>query len=400
MISPLPPQKTGESVYTANLIGKLALQKKFKIYAITGKDAEDLPELNGRVDTVKIWNGQNRVYPLTLFREIKKINPHIVHVQFGPHGEVYGGFFGEQMLLLLLLLRFAGLKTTITSHSTWMINQVVNRVKEYRILKHFAVFAPAAFRLYMKVMNWATNIIQLSTVKINSSLKKRFQEDYEIDDSKLAEIPHPCGKIEVEIDSENALNALKLVDKKIVLCFGFIREGKGLFLAIDAFSRVIKSIPDAVLMIAGSPQDNAGKHYLDELRKYCKEKGLEANVRFDSRFIPEEIAHLYFSAATIILVPYTESVGASGPIHNYAGYGTPIVASDVGYHMKEALGGTLTLFRNGDAGDLSDKIALLLKDDELRMQLVDRQRTYAEKETWETAGKRTVQYYKDIILRK
>ncbi|GAH11692.1 unnamed protein product, partial [marine sediment metagenome] len=38
MISPLPPESAGESIYTAALIDKLAVNENVRIYAITGPD--------------------------------------------------------------------------------------------------------------------------------------------------------------------------------------------------------------------------------------------------------------------------------------------------------------------------------------------------------------------------
>jgi glycosyltransferase involved in cell wall biosynthesis len=107
---------------------------------------------------------------------------------------------------------------------------------------------------------------------------------------------------------------------------------------------------------------------------------------------------VYFSAADIIVVPYTESVGASGPIHNYAGYGVPVISSDVGYHMKETLGGSITLFESGNADDLSEKIIMLLMNNLQRERLVKEQLEYAERETWALAAKRTLHHYWSILF--
>ena len=106
---------------------------------------------------------------------------------------------------------------------------------------------------------------------------------------------------------------------------------------------------------------------------------------------------IYFSASTVILVPYTESIGASGPIHNNAGYAKPIVASDEGYHMRETLGGTLTLFKTGNSDDLAKQLIRILKDEKLGHQLGLLHREYSRKETWTLAAIRTLQHYQSII---
>ncbi|MHA1962287.1 MAG: glycosyltransferase, partial [Candidatus Thorarchaeota archaeon] len=351
----------------------------------------------GAVETLGIWNGRSLTYPLTLFRRIKKIRPHIVHVQFGPHGAVYGGMFGEMMIFLLLLLRFAGIKTTITLHSTWMTDQVVKRIRQYKMVNRFSILGPPLFKLYMRLLSWGTDVIQLSSVKVGSVLRDRFLQEYQINPNKVVEIPHPCRQVETTMSVHDASEKLGFVNRKAILIFGFIRPGKGLEVALNAMSNVKASVPSALLLIAGKPLDDEGKKYLLKLKEISRNLDLQNNVRFDSEFIPDEQLSAYFGGSVVVLVPYTESVGASGPIHNYAGYGVPILSSDVGYHMKESLNHSVVTFRSEDPEDLAEKLIHLLKDEGLRQELGQKIANYSKKETWSIAAKRTISYYKKII---
>ena len=396
MISPLPPESAGESIYTAALIDKLAVNENVRIYAITGPDAFELPDLSGRVTTMNIWRGRSILYPFTLLKVISKIRPHIVHVQFGPHGAVYGGIFGEPMIVLLILLRLIGIDTTITLHSTWMTDQVEERISGYRKTSRLSILAKAMFRIFMKLLRLGTKRIQLSTVKNDSLLKQKFIQEYHFSENEVDEIPHPCNPVRDSIDSAEALHQLGLEGRSVVLIFGYIRRGKGFEVALEALTKVKQNISNVLLLIAGKVQDSDSSAYLLQLKKMSKKLGLDESVRFDSHYIPDDEVPLYFSAASIILVPYTESVGASGPIHNYAGYGTPIIAANVGYHMRETLGGSLTLFKNRDSMDLADKVITLLDDNQLRKELGHKQHEYVANESWELAAKRTMRNYERI----
>jgi len=397
MISPLPPESPGEAPYTASLIDKLAINDNVRIFAIAGPSANELPNASGRVTTMNIWRGRSILYPFTLLKAIAKIRPHIVHVQFGPHGAVYGGFFGEPMILLLMLLRLIGIDTTITLHSTWMTDQVEERISSYRRMSRFSFLAKAMIRIFMKLLIVGTNGIQLSTVRNNSLLKRKFIQEYNLLDEEVYEIPFPCNPVQNDLDTAKSLQLLSLDGKSVVLIFGYIRRGKGLEVALEALKKVKQEITNVVLLIAGKVQDSESVEYLVQLKQLRKQLGLEEIVRFDSHYIPDEEVLIYFSAASVILVPYTESVGASGPIHNYAGYGKPIVAADVGYHMREALGGILTLFKNWDSDDLADKVITLLNDTKLRKELGNKQCKYMANETWDIAAKRTMRNYERII---
>ena len=397
MVSPLPPQRTGESLYTANLITELVKTGKIHVTALTGKDAKAIATETGLVEVLNVWKGRNLLYPFALVKHLKRVRPHIVHVQFGPHGEVYGGLFGEPMLLFLILCRLFGFRTTVTLHSTWMADQVMERAGTFRFLGRFSFLARAAFRAYMRFLDWGTDVLQLSTVKTNSLLRKAFLRDFGYRPEKVVEIPHPCRLPTRQLDRKSASEMLGLPDRRIVLMFGFIRRGKGIDIAIKAMKQIRDSLPNTIMLIAGTPQDKEGMVYLQELQEQITRLSLDDHVRFDTEFIPEERVPVYFSAASAILFPYTESVGASGPIHNYAGYGIPIVAADVGYHMRESIGGNVLLFKAGDSKSLAKRLQDILADDNLATILGQSQVSYAKKENWRNAANRTVEYYKRVL---
>ena len=56
---------------------------------------------NSKIDVRRIWNRRSIFYPFTIFKEIIKIKPDIVHTQFGPYGLEFGGFIGDYFLILL-----------------------------------------------------------------------------------------------------------------------------------------------------------------------------------------------------------------------------------------------------------------------------------------------------------
>jgi len=399
MITPLPPQKTGESAYAAKLIGGLEATRKIRIVVLSGPDAYPIESKDGAVKTLRVWQGRSITYPLKIARELKVCKVHMVHVQFGPHGAVYGGLFGEPMLLLLLLAKFLGIRTTVTFHSTWMTAQVAERIRQYKRLSLFSILAGPFFRLYMRILCKGTDVLQLSSVRLNSTLKDRFLREYRFFAGKVAEIPHPCDNAVERIDPSEAGRELGLLGKRVILLFGFIARNKGIEIALRAMEQIRELIPDAMMVIAGTPLDRDGVAYLHELHRLAKDLSLDQCVRFRTKFIPEEEVRLYFSCASVVVVPYTQSIGASGPIHNYAGYGVPIVASDAGHHAKESIGGNAVVFRHGDFADLASKVVQILTDAQLAERIREKQMAYARKETWELAAKRTLRIYQRVMSR-
>ncbi len=298
------------------------------------------------------------------------------------------------MLLLLILLRALGIKTTMTLHSTWMRDQLQKRVRGYRTIGGLSVLAPALFRIYMRLLDFGTSSVQLSTVKTGSTLRERFLAEWGFQEKKTLEIPMPCRLPQRVIDRESALENLGLPGKKVILVFGFIRRGKGLEKALLAMNDVHKVVPDSVLLIAGAPLDKQDLQYLTELHESASSLSLNDVVRFDTKFIPEEEVPTYMSAASVILLPYVESVGASGPAHGAAGYGVPIAASNTGHHMRESLGGALVLFQAGRTEDMAEKLVHILSDADSAAKIGERLRQYAKTETWALAIRRTMSNYR------
>jgi D-inositol-3-phosphate glycosyltransferase len=114
------------------------------------------------------------------------------------------------------------------------------------------------------------------------------------------------------------------LEDPVLLFFGFIRRYKGLDTLIEAMPRILKSHPNATLLVAG-------EFYEDEqaIRNRVTALGIGASVRFDTRYVPDERVPLYFSAADIVVQPY-RSATQSGVAHIAFHFGRPVVVTDVG----------------------------------------------------------------------
>src|SRR5690625_5815371 len=88
--------------------------------------------------------------------------------------------------------------------------------------------------------------------------------------------------------------------------------------------RVLRDLPAAQLMVAG-------EFYEDEtlIRKRTAQSGIGPNVRFDTRYIPDERVKLYFSAADLVVQPY-RSATQSGVAHVAFHFSRPVVVNKVG----------------------------------------------------------------------
>jgi len=135
--------------------------------------------------------------------------------------------------------------------------------------------------------------------------------------------PHPIyDHFGAKVPAQTAREKLALpVDKKIILFFGFIRRYKGLDNAIRAMAFLSD---DYRLVIAGEMYGD-----FSEYERLIHETGCEQRIIARLQYIPEDEVPLYFSAADVLLLPYT-SATQSGIMQIAYHYNLPAIVTDVG----------------------------------------------------------------------
>lgn len=165
------------------------------------------------------------------------------------------------------------------------------------------------------------------------------------------------------IGKGTAKRLLRMTGKNI-LFFGFVRHYKGLHYLLQAMPLVLQE-EQVTLHIVGECWEDR-QQYLQEITRL----GLKKNARMVDRYVSDEEAIRYFSAADAVVLPYTSST-ESGIIQLAYGLNTPIITTDVGgnkdliEHGKSGL-----LVRPGDAADLAEKILMFY---EKKMEPIIRQ---------------------------
>jgi len=109
----------------------------------------------------------------------------------------------------------------------------------------------------------------------------------------------------------------------ILLFFGIVRPYKGLEDLVRALPAIRSRLPDALLVIAGEFWE-ARQRYDDLIA----ELRVGDMIRIDDRYVPDEEAGLYFSAADLIVFPYRRATG-SAALQAANSFGLPAVATEV-----------------------------------------------------------------------
>ena len=126
-----------------------------------------------------------------------------------------------------------------------------------------------------------------------------------------------------KITKFEARKQLNIKTDRVILFFGFIRPYKGLKYLIEALPEVLKEM-DVLLLIAGEFWKKKEDY---ESQIACH--NLRGRVKIVDQYIPNEEVEVYFSAADIVVLPYT-SVTGSGIVPLAFEYEKPVITTDVG----------------------------------------------------------------------
>ncbi len=184
-------------------------------------------------------------------------------------------------------------------------------------------------------------------------------------------------------------------DDIIILFFGVLAPSKGLPILIEAFSKIVKS-HSLKLIIAGYP----AKHInLISLFNQVKELGLENQVKFDLRYLPNQEVHALFMMADLIVYPYINSTQSSSIQVAYS-FGKPVVASNVG-GLPEVIdnGKSGLLVEPENSDDLAEKLNRLISDPLLRKEMgVYAKKLSETRFSWTSIAAQILQVYDQLNL--
>jgi len=200
-------------------------------------------------------------------------------------------------------------------------------------------------------------------------------------------------------DRAHARRALGLHGEGPLLLFvGRIQPLKGAEVALEAFELLVRSVPNALLVIVGGPSGPRGDAEVATLHAMVEAFGLGGRVRFVAPQ-PHELLSTYYRAADCCLVPSrSESFGLVAL--EAAACGTPVVAAAVGgLTTLVQHGRTGYLVENGDAEAYAKFAADICADPLLQAELGACGASMAAGYSWSITADRLRRLYADLTSR-
>ena len=386
-ISPYPPQHHAVARYTKDLIRTLQeTEPGLRISVIS--HAHTGPEIIDNVNIVRILERKSPFYFAAVLPWILRIKPDVVHVQHDYYA--FGGTTNISLALLIVLLKLCSIPTVVTMHEVYPKPELSERSRCKALARYLI------FKTQTLIVCKCSGALIVHTNLSRTILQREFGA------KRVTTIPHGTRTFATKIPPEDAKKKLNLDGKRVILCFGSLRAGKGLEYAIESMVAVIERAPDAVLLLAGAVAPGSAG-YIERLSDLSRKLGVENSVIFTKRYVEEEELPLYFSAADIVILPYLGQFrSGSGVLHLAASYAKPIVASDVGEAaetLRRCEAGILV--PQADNSALANALIKLLPDESTRAQMGQNLHTYlVGRSSWENIAETTLRVYRNLISGK
>ena len=228
----------------------------------------------------------------------------------------------------------------------------------------------------------------------SSYTKDLMQVTLNIPEEKI-KIIHPGIDIYREfISTADETKIKKIIDKRfpVITTLARVEKRKGHKFILNALSEIKKDFPNIIYLIAGEGP------YLEEIKSYTKKLGLQENIKFLGWITEPEKSLILKNSSLFVMTPTVvgESVEGFGmsfidaAFHGLASVGTDSGGISDAIVDKET--GILCIAENQK--DITEKIKLILKDNEKRKQMGINGKERAEKFfTW----KNKINEYLDII---
>jgi len=298
-----------------------------------------LPTFMRRVLKVAVYLGNL----VALLMQFAGSRPDIIHVQFLPLASY--GLPVETWFLRVA--RALGIKVVYTVHNILPHDSGRGQQGTYR------------------------NIYRLANRLIchDSEAASRVTTGFAVRPEQISVIPHgPLFHPAAEISPKAARRRLGFrEDECVVLWQGILRPYKGLSFLLEAWRQVANHRANARLAIVGVGEDDQVRAVVEQVSRL----ELENNVRLELRFVPLDELTDFYSAADILVYPYSE-ITTSGALMTGIGYGKAIVASALpAFERILQDGENALLVPYGEVDALAERLERLIGCPQFRQRLAD-----------------------------
>jgi glycosyltransferase involved in cell wall biosynthesis len=179
-------------------------------------------------------------------------------------------------------------------------------------------------------------------------------------------------------------------DGPTIVTLGIVSSvAKQMPLLLAGFARVVRTIPDARLEVVGEIA-NSERHQLSAM---LADLGIDGSVGLHGRAEREEYWEVLQSADLAVQLRSPFNAGASGAVSDCIAARVPVIVTGIGWLTELPADVVLSVPEDCSADGLADRMALALRDDQLRRRVQIAQDHYAG----ETSFARVAERYAEVL---
>lgn len=281
-------------------------------------------------------------------------------------------FYAIKFLLDLTLVKLFGVKIVWTIH---------NRVN------HESTFSSIEGWVRRNIARLADHIILH-----NQATSKTIAQEYQFSLKKATVILHGHYRdvYQSPIDASLARKELELPHEgKVFLNLGLLRPYKGIEALLDTWIEHQEKFAEHTLLIVGK----ASEAYAATLKQKIRNSGLN-NIIIIPEFVEDNRIHLFFSAATIVVLPYQNILNSGGLILAMS-YGLPVIAPKLSSIPEYLDNADQLLYNPADTQGLLNamQLAMHVNLEHLSQQVINS----CDRLNWQAIGVQTSSLYQQIL---
>ena len=194
-------------------------------------------------------------------------------------------------------------------------------------------------------------------------------------------------------DKIKAIKEKYKITKPFIFYTGVWRNHKNLVGLIKAFDLIVNKYRMNYQLVLGGKED----FYYPEVRQTWKKLNLGDKI-IRTGFISQEELPLFYNAADVFVIPsFQEGFGLIGL--EAMACGTPVISSNK-TSLPEILGDAAVYFNPNNSEEMAEKIAQIIRDKDLKADLVQKGFRQIEKYDWKKMAGETLEMYEKKMGRK
>ncbi len=293
------------------------------IYIYANTQDKVFEDTSGEAHVLYLWKKGMNPFPAIL-KDAKKRGIDIIHVhhELFLYGKLPANFF---FAVFLMRCKMAGIRVVVEYHAVVPLKKVNGAFTAENGIKAPPFLVRICFRgLYFVVDRFTHAYV------VHEKLFEEYMVDYyHIRREKVHIVGLPCIRPTVTYENGEAKRKLGFdPSSQLILFLGFITGYKGLDILCEASNSFMPQLPNANLFIAGGmhPRLEHDPEYLAGVEKTKSQMYPLRSVWHG--YASDEEMPVLFSAADLVVFPYTVGMSSSGPLAQAIAYGAPMIVSD------------------------------------------------------------------------